>query len=185
MEDEQIVDLYLTRQERAIRETQKKYGSLISGVAGRMLLSREDREETENDVYLRVWNAIPPDEPRHFAAYLAKITRRLCVDRIRRASAAKRGGNEYVLSLDELEDCLPGGNDPAEGAQRSDLEDAVNRFLAQLTPTQRNLFLQRYFYAWSVAEIAKANDLTQNHVKVTLSRLRARLKLCLTKEEFI
>ena len=185
MDDDRIVALFWQRSEEALRETQRKYGRLLAGSAGRILPSREDCEETVNDALLRAWNAIPPERPQHLAGYLAKITRRLCVDRLRRNGAAKRGGNEYLLSLDELEDCVPGNGDPARSAELGDLTEAIDRFLENADPVKRTVFLQRYFYAMTVAEIAAKNGLTQSNVKVTLSRMRAKLKDYLTQEGFV
>ena len=184
MDDEEIIALFWRRQERAVKETQRKYGSFLTGIAARLLFSREDREETVNDTYLRVWNAIPTDRPTYFAGYLAKILRRLCVDRIRRNGAEKRGGNEYALSLDELEECVPGGGDPAENAQLRDLTEAIERFLENEDPVKRRMFLQRYFYAAPLADIAAENGLTLSNTKVILSRLREKLKGYLTEEGY-
>ena len=60
MEDADIVRLYFERSENAISESQKKYGALCRRLAMRITGSRQDAEETENDTYLKVWNAVPP-----------------------------------------------------------------------------------------------------------------------------
>ena len=184
MDDERIVALFWQRSETALMEAQNRYGRLLAGIAGRFLASREDCEETVNDALLRAWNAIPPERPQHLAGYLAKITRRLCVDRLRKNGAAKRGGDAYALSLDELADCVPGDGDPAQPAELDDLTGAIDRFLETVDPVKRTVFLQRYFHAMTIAEIAAKNGLTQSSVKVTLSRLRAKLKEHLTREGF-
>ncbi len=75
MEDERIIELYWNRDQRAIRETDGKYGKLLGGIAWNLLRSREDSEECVNDTYLRAWNAIPPQRPGALRAWLARITR--------------------------------------------------------------------------------------------------------------
>ena len=60
MEDARIVDLYLARDERAIRYTAEKYGPRLRGLAQALLEDRTAAEECENDTYWEAWNRIPP-----------------------------------------------------------------------------------------------------------------------------
>ena len=103
MEDGQIMELYWNRDQRAIRETDGKYGKLLYGIAWNLLRSREDSEECVNDTYLRAWEAIPPSRPGAFRTWLGQITRNLSLDRWKRRGAEKRGGGAEVL-LGELEE---------------------------------------------------------------------------------
>ena len=184
MEDQDIIRLYWERNETAISETKNKYSRFLFHIAGAILQNRQDMEEAENDTYLRVWNAVPTDRPSHFSAYLAKIMRRICIDIYRLQSADKRGGTEYAVSLEELEECLPGGNDPAEEAQQHALSQYIDRFLDALPMRERYIFIRRYFYAESIKEIAEKLNMTQSNVKVILSRTRQHLKSFLTEEGY-
>ena len=94
MEDREIVQLYWDRDERAIGESEQKYGALCRGVALRVLESIEDSEECVSDTWLRSWNTIPPQRPNLLGAFLARITRNLALDRWRAARAEKRGGED-------------------------------------------------------------------------------------------
>ena len=100
LEDREIVDLYFARSERAILETQRKYGRQVLGVAGGILRNAADAEECAGDTWLRAWNAMPPERPRRLGAWLMRVARNLSLDRLRRAKALKRG--EPALALDEL-----------------------------------------------------------------------------------
>ena len=77
MEDEMIIDLYFAREERAISETGKKYGSYCRSIAFNILHSHEDTEECVSDTYLHTWNTIPPTRPGCLRAFLGRITRNL------------------------------------------------------------------------------------------------------------
>ena len=181
MEDKDIVDLYWAREESAIRETEKKYGRYCHYVASRILQSDEDAEEVVNDTYLRAWNSIPPSRPTQLKAYLAKIASRLSLDRYDARSAEKRGGGELPLVLEELAECVPSG----EGEHLADeitLRDAVNRFLWSLPRETRRIFVRRYWYASSVAEIAREYGMKESAVGMLLLRTRAKLKHELNKE---
>ena len=80
MEDGQILDLYWQRDETAIRETERKYGTYLTKIAYGILANNEDSQESVSGAYLRAWNSIPPHRPGVFSAYLAKITRRSSID---------------------------------------------------------------------------------------------------------
>ena len=77
MKDEMIVALYWQRDERAIRETELKYGAYLSKIAYNILYDVEDSKESVNDTYLKAWNSMPPHKPGRLCVYLGKITRQL------------------------------------------------------------------------------------------------------------
>ena len=92
MEDSFIVDLYWRRDERAIAETERKYGGACKSIARRFLPAAEDAEEIVQDAYLSLWNTIPPQRPEHLGAYLFRTVRNAAFSRFRADSAHKRGG---------------------------------------------------------------------------------------------
>lgn len=96
MQDEQIIALYWQREPDAIRESQSKYGAYCFAVAKNILNSAQDCEECVSDTWLRAWNAIPPSRPKILKMFLAKITRRLSIDRCKALNAQKRGSGEPV-----------------------------------------------------------------------------------------
>lgn len=184
MEDNEIIQLYWERNETAVYETKNKYSRFLFHIAGAILQNRQDMEEAENDTYLRVWNAIPTDRPAHFSVYLAKIMRRICIDKYRKQTAEKRGGSEYEVSLEELEECVSDSGDPADEAQMRTLSRDIDRFLDTLPSRDRYIFIHRYFFAETIIEIAESLHLTQNNVKVILSRTRKKMKTFLVQEGY-
>lgn len=182
MEDDRIVDLYWARDERAIAESERKYGRLLRSVSYACLGNREDAEECANDTYLEAWDAMPTARPQFLGAFLSKITRRISIDRFRRDHRVKRGGMEALTA--ELTDCLPDTSEPtpAEAYDAARTRDAINRFLAGLPADRRTLFVNRYFFGISVAALAASSGLTQANVKVILHRLRGDLKKRLEEE---
>lgn len=182
MEDEKIIDLYFAREERAISETGKKYGSYCRSIAFNLLRSHEDTEECVSDTYLHAWNAIPPTRPQCLRAWLGRITRNLSFTRWEAAHAQKRGGGQAELLLSELSDCLPGGQS-AEGHFNAQLVTlTIESFLHTQSRENRQLFLRRYYYGDSVRRLAGLFGLTENTVKSRLFRLRAGLREALAKE---
>ena len=150
--DAQIVDMYWQRNETAISETQHKYGRYCNYIADNVLHNAQDAEECVNDAYNRLWTLIPPAKPEYLSAFLGKIVRGLAVDRRRMNRAAKRGGETETVAL-ELAECFGAYDD--DGAENGAvLRDSINRFLAGLTKETRVVFMRRYWYMSSVADIA-------------------------------
>ena len=177
--DEDIVNLYFDRSEEAIAACQVKYGKSCHTVAYNILRSDEDAEECVNDTWLRAWNSIPPERPTRLGAWLSTVTRRLALTRYEKKTAAKRyGGME--TSLEELSECVTAGS--LTIADEVALSEAINGFLASLPTRTRMIFMRKYWYMDSIADIAKALDMGESAVKVTLHRTREKFRKHLAKE---
>ena len=109
MDDKRIIELYFSRSEQAIKETDTQYGRYCYRIAYNILHSPEDSEECVNDTYLSAWNQIPPTRPNYFSVFLGRITRGLSIDRWRRSHSQKRGKGQLPLAIHELEDTLSSG----------------------------------------------------------------------------
>ena len=180
MDDNKIIELYFARDERAIAETQEKYGKLIFGIANNILDSRLDSEECENDTYLGVWNSIPPERPKNFTAYVSKIARNLSLKRLEYLSRDKRS-KSLTVSLSELEDVLCDSdikNDISDG----EISMLISRFLHTQPKEKRVVFVRRYYYFDSVEDISERYSISQSKVKSILFRTRRKLKDFLLKE---
>ena len=182
MDDKAILDLYWTRSEKAISETDSKYGAYCFTIAYNILNNREDSEESVSDTYLAAWNSMPPKRPAVLSAFLGKITRYLSLDRWKKRSRLKRGGGETELCLEELQDCVSAQSSTEDALIRKETLTAVNRFLSTLSETERKVFLCRYWYLDSVKDIAERFGLSPNRTSVLLRRIRQKLNTYLTKE---
>ena len=182
MEDQALIELYWTRNEDAITETRKKYGAWCRGIALRILELQEDAEECEYDTYLQAWNNIPPQRPGVFRSWLGRITRNLALSRYRKNHAEKRGGGQTALALEELGDCVSGGASVESEEERKEIATVINRFLAALPETQRNVFMRRYWHVSPIAEIAAAFGMTEGQVTSMLHRCRKKLRTMLEQE---
>ena len=183
MDDASIIELYWARAERAIAETDAVYGRFCYRIAHNILFDPQDAEESVNDTWLAAWNAMPPHRPSCLKMFLAKLTRRISVSRLRHSTAAKRGGGEVELALDELAECVsaPGGVELELEAR--ELEQAISRFVRSLPETERTLFIGRYWLVYPVNELARRLGLKPGTARSALSRTRKSLKEYLCKEE--
>ena len=180
MEDKRIIELFWERSETAIGECAKKYGRYLRRIALNVLGNVQDCEEVENDTYLRAWNSIPPEKPTSLKGYLAVICRNLACNRYNINTAKKRGERENVLS--ELSETVPEA-DSRDFNEDFALRKAIEKFLSSLDEKTRNIFLQRYFYLYPLASIAKGNGMKESAVSMLLFRTRKKLKEYLQKED--
>ena len=182
MDDQSIVELYWSRSENAISETDVKYGRYLNSISYNILANHEDAQECVNDTYHNAWNTMPPDRPSVLSTFLGKITRRLSIDRWRRLNAEKRGGGELTLALDELENCVSGSGNVENEIERRELAKLFNGFLDTLPVTERRVFLCRYWYMDSVPSIAQQFGFSESKVTSMLHRTRNKLRVLLEKE---
>ena len=184
MDNEQIVELYLLRDQSAIEETAGKYGKRLRTLSFGIVQDRQTAEECENDTYLEAWNTIPPHEPRSYLyAFLARITRHISLNCCRDRNRLKRSAFVCELSA-ELEQCIPAPDDTECRIDDLALREAINGFLETLDEEKRNVFLRRYWYMDSVAAISRRYAYSQSKVKTMLFRSRNRLREYLEKEGY-
>lgn len=182
MEDIEIVELFWKRDEKAIAETQNKYSNYCFSIARNILGNQQDCEEVINDTFLAAWNSIPPHHPLILSTYLGKIARRLSLNKYRRYSAKKRGGQDITVSLSELDECVSDGRSIRDELEEKYLAETIDGFLAGLKESERKIFVCRYWYFEPVQDIARRFGFTESKVKMTLKRTRDRLRDYLEKE---
>ena len=180
MEDKDIIKLYFARNEDAIRLTSEKYGRLCHALSRNILGNEEDAKECVSDAYLAVWNRIPPEEPRSFSAFLTRIVRNISLDRFDYNTASCRNGSSNVV-LDELSEILPDESVDIFSGEKA-LINAINLFLSKEKARSRIIFVRRYFYCESMADIASRVHMQESAVRSSLFRTRKKLAMFLRKQ---
>ena len=179
MEDLQIINLLVQRSETAISALHQKFGRLCRSVISNILPDSRDVEECMGDTYMRVWNSIPPQRPHRLDSYLARIARNVALDRYDYNMAGMRNSG-LTLAYEELEACLPTGSEETDAVE---FRSFINRFLRGLPKESRIMFVRRYWYGESVAEIARSCGCSGEKVKSSLFRTRNKLRVAMEKEE--
>lgn len=184
LSDQEIIKLYFARNERAIKETDFKYGRYLYTIAYNIVRDSLDCEECLNDTYLDTWNRIPPARPSAFQAFLSKIMRNVAVDKYRHNMAQKRIPSEMLVSLEELDPCTPDEMSMEEEMAIEELSRMLNDYLRGLSDRERLLFVCRYYYADKISEIAKMLQAGERSIYRELAEIREGLRLHLEKEGF-
>ncbi len=184
LSDEEIISLYWDRNEKAISETDRKYGHYLFTIAQNILSDRLDCEECLNDTYLGTWNRIPPAKPSIFHVFLSRITRNIAIDKHRANTAKKRIPTEMTVSLTELEDTVLQSPSVEEEVAVEELGRILNEFISELPERDEMIFFCRYYYADKISSIAYMLGVSESTVKRDLTRLREQLKEKLEREGY-
>lgn len=185
LSDEQIIDLYFAREERAIEETDRKYCHYLHTVAYNILANEQDVEECLQDTYLKTWNSIPPERPSVFRAFLAKITRNLSLDRYEYDNRKKRVPTGACVPLDEVREFVPDGSDLDRELQARVIGQVITDYLDSVPDRRMYVFVSRYFFALSIPQIAKRLSCSQSLVSKELAEIKRELRILLAKEGII
>ena len=184
MDDRAIVEKFLRRDEDAVREAEKRYGAYCLRIADNVLGNRQDAEECLSDALLAAWNSIPPHRPENLRTYLGKLARETAINQWKMNTRKKRIRAEFTCPLDELEELVSDGS-VGDAVEEAELSRAISRFLWSVGETKRNVFIRRYWYCDSVAEICARYGFGKSKVLMMLKRTRDDLAAHLKKEGFL
>jgi RNA polymerase sigma-70 factor (ECF subfamily) len=183
VEDAQIIELYFRRDEDAISETAKKYGTFCQRLAGNILTDPADAEECVSDAYFQAWNAIPPQRPARLGAWLGRVVRNNALNCWKKNHRKKRyDGMEQLFS--ELTDCVPSPTTVERELDGRELTAFLNRWLGTLSRDDRVLFLRRYWNGEAVRDLARQAGVSPAKMAKRMYRLRQDLRAALEKEGY-
>ena len=184
MQDNEIVELFWQRNQSAISWCGAKYGRCLENTSYSILKSEEDAKECVQDTYLAAWNSMPNDRPDYLGSYLLKIVRNISIDLYRRQRAKRRFGGEELI-YEELSECIP-DNAPSvfDTMENGALARIINAFLKELESEKRIVFVRRYFYSDSIADISQKMNISQSKIKSMLMRMRQKLEERIRSEGF-
>ena len=184
IEDEKIIEMFFERSEQGIRELDIKYGKVCHKLSYNIVNSRQDAEECVNDAYLGAWNAIPPANPHPLLTYICKIVRNISLKIYYRKEAAKRNST-YTIAMEEIEGCIADQKTVEDEIEARELARIIEAFLDTLTVKERVIFMRRYAYADTYADIAKRVGISEKNVSVRLALIRQKMKQYLIEREVL
>ena len=147
MNDDEIINLFLKRDENGIIELSTKYHPYCYKIAWNLLANREDAEECLNDTWFSVWSQIPPTHPPVLAHFCGRITRNLSIDRIRKKFAGKRPDVHMADVMDEMEQ-LNVTYTVEEQLAEKELMETINRFFGRDVSKGQIYFCTKILVFW-------------------------------------
>lgn len=181
-DDERIIELFFQRSEQAIQELDMKYGKAFHTLSYNIVNDKQDAEECVNDAYLGAWNTIPPTKPNSLQAYICRIVRNISLKLYYRKGAAKRS-SAYEVAMQELEPYLSAPVTVEAEIETRELTRIIESFLDTLSEENCVIFMRRYWFSDTYAEIAKHVGLSEKNVSVRLTRIRKQMKDYLIERE--
>ena len=157
---------------RAFEEMVIAHQHRVFGVALRMLGNPAEAEEVAQEAFIRAHRGITAFRgDAKLSTWLYGIASRLCLNRLTSGERRlARGGDA------ELERLAQSGPDPAADLERSEIEQALHRAIAELPEDRRLVVVLRDLEGLSYEDIAAALDLELGTVRSRLHRARADLK---------
>jgi RNA polymerase sigma-70 factor (ECF subfamily) len=161
-------------------QTFNEHKRVLWGMCYRMTGSATDADDIVQDTFVKALERPPADMEAPIRPWLVKVAMNLSRDHLRR-----RRRREYlgpwlpspVLTDGDDESPLdhPGSTEDSPGVHYDLMESVTLAFLLALealTPAQRAVLLLREVFDYSTAETAKALDMSEANIKVTLHRAR-------------
>ena len=166
-----LIQAMKKRESGAPERLQTTFTPLLRYIIAPILSDERDREECLSDVVIQVWEGIGGYDPSKasFTSWLSALARNAALNR-RRANQRRRDG-------EPLDDDAPDGRDgPEEALLKAERARAVWDAVDRLERRDRELFLRKYYYYQSTAQIAAELGLTPRAVEGRLYRVRKRLQ---------
>ena len=179
MNEQEIIELILNRNEQGMTELLKHYGSLMRYIIAPILKNPQNQEDCLSEIAMRVWDKISLFDRQRgsWNAWLTSLSRNTALNRARQIKSA--------FSADEIsEDTASPEPTPEEIVLQKERQAAVNRALRQLSSKERTLFYRKYYYLQSTAQIASELGMTERAVEGKLYRLKKQLRKMLGGEGY-
>ena len=168
-DDADLVQLVAADDTDALRVLYERYGSIVFGMAQRLLGDRQLAEECTQDVFVALWRSAAKYEPgrAQVSTWLVGIAKYRAIDLVRRRAARPSDPYAEIWRGDE-------SPDSAELVAAGDQAERIAAAVAQLPPAQREALLLAYFEGLSHSEIAE-------RLAVPLGTIKGRIRLALDR----
>ena len=152
---------------RRFRQWVEAYQDHAWTLARYLLKDPAEAEDVCQEAFVKLWHHQDEIDPDKVKAWLMKVTRNGCLDRLRRRLPTE--------VLDEGASETPIG-EPVDDAHRQELGQWLRRAIARLQEPYRSLVVLRDVHQNSYEEVADALELSLTQVKVYLHRARKQLR---------
>lgn len=152
-----------------IEEIINKYNNYIYVILKKQLTKEEDIEEILSDIFIILWkNYKSLDKNINVKAYLIGITRNLIKKKYREYSNS--------ASISDINENINSAIDTYKITENSEKMKLISKIINNMKEEEKNIFIMFYYNNYKVKEIAKKLNISDTKTKVTLHRLRRKVK---------
>ncbi|NPA27398.1 MAG: sigma-70 family RNA polymerase sigma factor [Chloroflexi bacterium] len=178
LSDAELLERARQGDQDAFRVLYQRYARRVYGFLRAYTGDPELADELVNDVFLRVWKALPKyREQQQFLAWLFRIARNAAVDKFRRQKRRAWLGLDALLPGEDVDTTTP---HPETAALTQEEYQRLDEALQQLPETYRTVLVLRFLEGLTTAEIAQVLGRSENAVRVlqhrALKALRTKLQ---------
>lgn len=177
-DDWPLVEAIRDGRQGAFRDLVRRYERQVAQLIFLSLGDREDVKDLSQEVFLRVYHALPRLEPqRSLFSWIYRIATNVVIDETRRRKFRRIVSLEFLAAegndrtLHDVE-----RRDPSEDAERNERHAIVRWALERISPEHRLVLLLREYEDLTYEEIATILRISVPAVKSRLFRARAEMK---------
>ncbi len=157
--------------------------SRIFRFARRILMNAQDAEDVTQEIYLKLWdNRAQLEAIKSIEAYTFRMTRNLCLDKLRRLKPEYYDDREESAYRYNKPDTAP---DPGANLEGKDTMEKINHIIGQLPEQQRTLLQLRDIEGLEYEEISDITGMEINAIRVGISRARSKVRESIQKAQII
>jgi RNA polymerase sigma-70 factor (ECF subfamily) len=171
---ESMVDLDLIQRAKrgdraAFEQLVFRYDKQVLTIAARYVQSAEDAKDIYQEVFMRVFRALPRFQLRsQFSTWLFRITTNVCLSHRSRRKRHLHTSLEHESDDEhgrQAERALRDSAATDHHAEKTDLAVHVAKALESLSPKQRMVFTMKYYDDYKIREISEMTGLAEGTVK--------------------
>ena len=169
MNENELINMLLQRNEKALPLLELHYGPLIRYIIAPILSDQRDRDEVFSDIVLRVWDRIDQFDSAHgtWANWLSVISRNAAIDRLRKAAPATI----------EITNEIPAPDfNPEQQLIKKERQQALSKAIRGLTYEEHAIFYRKYYYRQPTSQIASEYGTTERAIEGKLYRIKKKLR---------
>lgn len=152
----------------------EKLGETIFKMAFWLLRDTQLAKDIVQETYLRLWeHRLKYSTYTNLKQVALKISSNLCIDQDRR--------NKRWLFENATEELSASSDNPLQKLEHKDTEKIITQTLENLPESQKTVMYLRGIEQLSTKEIASVMSLSENNVRVTLSRARLAISVAIKK----
>ena len=153
---------------RKFRSLVKSHEHRVYTLAVYLLRDRSEAEDVAQESFLKLWNNMDQVDHERAGAWLNKVTRNACLDRLRKRRPQTEV-SDYHLGTDQVQE-------PGAALEQNQLGTWLRNAIGDLKEPYRSLVVLRDVQQNSYRDVAQTLELSMDQVKVYLHRARRQLR---------